>query len=378
MNCLRDANKTTDQILDCLKNVKQPPEYMQPVLGNLVILINPAAEASKWISIQEAIWQRLAVSTPERYTMSEYENSHTFFQPSQVPLIISVTAARDWPPGGLFETDCYSTKAKLEQDAVANEGFEYDSATYDLFPAFKGDFRPIADTLERFAWGTDPHNPCDTTQVSAWRRVLGYPIVKIADFLRLLPFQQTDPEQSHTIGNIDPPRVPYGALTHDSFSARPFGATHELRGINPNSKRTTERKTDKTGREVPLLYLEVLNHEAHCPVADSWLLRARQQQLKLDPTGHGTGWESSEAGDSAPALGFIQGFCDGGLAPITRANDPFWNMRAFNSAVARHDGYKLASFICAMNQMVMDDVGGLSPAAESDASTSFGKKECVN
>jgi hypothetical protein len=44
------------------------------------------------------------------------------------------------------------------------------------------------------------------------------------------------------------------------------------------------------------------------------------------------------------------------MTAITRANDPFWNMRAFDDALALHDGYMLPSFICAMNALVMDDV----------------------
>ena len=52
---------------------------------------------------------------------------------------------------------------------------------------------------------------------------------------------------------------------------------------------------------------------------------------------------------------FLHGFNLAGQQPITRANDPFWNMRALD-ALMRHDGYKLSSFICAMNQLVMDDI----------------------
>ena len=50
------------------------------------------------------------------------------------------------------------------------------------------------------------------------------------------------------------------------------------------------------------------------------------------------------------------------MAPITRANDPFWNMRAFDNELSRHDGYRLTSFICAVSQLVLDDTtGAVSP-----------------
>ena len=72
---------------------------------------------------------------------------------------------------------------------------------------------------------------------------------------------------------------------------------------------------------------------------------------------------------ASPALRFVHGFGEAGMAPITRATGPFWNMRAFDDALARHDGYLLTSFICAMNQLVLDGVAactdGLSEAAAS-------------
>jgi hypothetical protein len=81
---------------------------------------------------------------------------------------------------------------------------------------------------------------------------------------------------------------------------------------------------------------------------------------------HGTNWDTRKLGgplvgvtgrvqQNLPALKFMHGFDLAGQQPITRANDPFWNMRALD-ALSRHDGYRLSSFICAMNQLVMDDV----------------------
>jgi len=69
-------------------------------------------------------------------------------------------------------------------------------------------------------------------------------------------------------------------------------------------------------------------------------------------------WDSKDARPHAPALEFRHGFKRAGMSPITRANDPFWNVRASDNAIARHNGYLLPSFICAINQLVMDDPGG--------------------
>jgi hypothetical protein len=54
-----------------------------------------------------------------------------------------------------------------------------------------------------------------------------------------------------------------------------------------------------------------------------------------------------------------------GIAPITLANDPFWNVRAFDNALSRHDGYRLSSFICALNQLVLDEITDATPRTRS-------------
>lgn len=334
-------------------------KYMQPVLGDLVVLINPAAEASKWIDVQRAVWLRLALIDADRRPISEYVAAHRFFRQDQVPIIVSATAARDWPPGGYAEPDCphlpANAPSKQVSRAVSSEGFQYDWATYDLFPFFKGDFRPLSDTLQRIALKRDPHDACDDTPVSWSRRVFMLPVYGLGQVLRVFPFMNTNPEESRTLGHLDPPRGPVGVVTN--FSGRPFGTTHELVGIEPAQDRT-KRKRDNDGiREVPLSYLEATSPEAGCPVAKAWLLKARQKAVSLNNP-NGLNWDSQYAGPDAPALKFRHGFKSAGISPITRANDPFWNVRAFDTALARHDGFLLSSFICAINQLVMDNPGG--------------------
>jgi hypothetical protein len=245
--------------------------------------------------------------------------------------------------------------------AVLSEGFNYDWATYDLFPLFKGDFRPVADTLERLAIGVDPHDACDKTPVPLIRTIVTSPIVAFSWFLRVLPFMQTDPEQTRTIGHLDPPSVPRGALGQYFATGHPFGTTHELRGIDPALDRTARKRliSGSVAREVPVAYDEVVSPQAECPVAKAWLLRARHEVHQRYST-WGAFWDSACAGADAPALRFLHGFERASIAPITRPNDPFWNVRAFDTALARHDGYMLSSFICAMNQLVLDDPGGTS------------------
>ena len=350
---------------DLVKRIHEhsPTKYMQPVLGDLVVLINPAAEASKWIDVQRALWQRLALIYADRRPPSEYADAHKFFVMNQAPIIVSATAARDWPPGGLAEIDCkhqgIEFRAAQIKRVVSEEGWDYDWATYDLFPFFKGDFRPIADTLERLALHRDPHDACNNPPVSLVRRVVTSPLYGLSLFLRVFPFMNTNPEESHTLGNVDPPRGPTAAF--NNFSGRPFGTTHELVGLTPNVDRS-KRERDQAGvREIPIAYNQVISPQADCPIAKAWLLHARKKTIS-DDNPNGLNWDSENAGDDAPALRFRHGFKSAGISPITRANDPFWNMRAFDTALVRHDGYMLSSFICAMNQLVMDDPGGLSPA----------------
>jgi hypothetical protein len=144
------------------------------------------------------------------------------------------------------------------------------------------------------------------------------------------------------------------------------------------------RKTSAQGtnREIPLGYGEIMTPEAACPAATGWLSRARnekiQEQAKADPGPHrhyATNWDSYDlkvstvANEGFPALRFVHGFADSGISPPTRSNDPFWNLRAFDTALAEHDGYMLSSFICAMNQLALDDITTILPLAPVPAPT---------
>lgn len=356
---------------DLVKKVAlhQPKQTMLPVLGDLVVLINPASEATKWTAVQRAVWRRMATSVSERRPIDDYSASHSFFRADQRPIVVSVTAARDWPPGGRRELDCaplsVEARTRLEESRALVRAPLYDWATYDLFPFFKLDARPVADTIARVATRRDPHDACDSTQLSRMHAILSAPLLGISELLRVLPFQQTDPEQTRTIGNFDPPRAPRGRLRNDYVSARPFGTTHELRGHVPlpAHRKQSDGKNDLTRREIPVDYAEITGPDAACPAANGWLSKAREAKVRGDPASHGTFWNSDGAAESRPALQFVHGFTNAGIAPITRANDPFWNMRAFDTALARHDGYMLSSFICAMNEIVLDEITAYPSAA---------------
>jgi hypothetical protein len=355
---------------DLVKKVgqHQPGTTMLPTLGDLTVLINPASEATKWTDVQRAVWNRIATAVSERRPSQDYAASHAFFRADQRPIVMSVTAARDWPPGGLRETDCIivpsaASKQIDESKSLVQQSVDYDWATNDLFPAFKFDVRPLADRLKRFATNNDPHDQCNGTQLSWARTIVMSPFLGLSALMRVFPFQETDAERTHTIGNYDPPRAPRGSLNNNYISAHPFGTTHELRGLDSALAQRKHNKPDagEALREIPVDYNEIVSPQAACPPARHWLSKARAKRSQDDPDGHGTNWTSDDAENDAPALQFVHGFTKAGVKPITRANDPFWNMRAFDTALARHDGYMLSSFICAMNQLVMDDVTNYPP-----------------
>lgn len=360
---------------------KQASGYFDAPLGNLVVLINPASEARKWTSIQRAVWEKIVFRQEEEKTDAELERGHRLFPSYQRPVMISVTSAFAWPPGGIRVEDCavafgfdkaleaqphesrerfrheHSLEAGLsEAIAVADAksrlgGVVYDTATHDLFPFFKLDFRPMADRIERYGRSLGgrliPKLSCDKdTEITAWWPWL---IVKVAAVLRDAPFQLSDVEETRTIGHLDAPRHASGSLVDYLLPYRPFGTTHEIRGL---------RK-----REKPLEYRTLASRtDLSCPNSDHWLSRARRQ--KEADRGHGTNWNSQELAAPTPAenskasrisVAISHGFEFAGMNPITRANDPFWNMRAYDDVIAEHSGFLLSSFICALNQLVMDE-----------------------
>jgi hypothetical protein len=361
------ATGLKDDLIKAVRNHK-PREHLPPALGDLVVLVNPAAEASKWTDVQREVWDRIAYHADQNISIDVVASDHEFFPVDQKPVVVSVTAALSFPAGGLRESDCEwinlnvtdsftRDREAIKRDLAKNvgmfeEGIEYDWATHDLFPAFKLDFRPFAQWFDRLSAKIQhippPRQSCLQVTSPWYRRLASIPFQGAAAFLRTLPFQNTDMMSTRTIGNLDPPRPAFGILAQYLTSAEPFGTTHELIG------------TMRTGTEKHNAYYTIPTAPIGCSPANNWLQRAR---LRLADQ-HGTFWDSDNlapknpgaVGEEPPAAQFLHGFNLGGTAAITRANDPFWNMRAFDNALSRHDGYRLSSFICAMNQLVMDDI----------------------
>jgi hypothetical protein len=357
-----------------IKHVRlhQPGATLTPNLGDAVILINPASEAANWTAIQREVWRRIPMRL-EDGDIADLVNGHRFFPVDQKPVLMSVTAARNWPPGGVRPSDCAA--AQQNQDlrrvlrsgrSLAVRGVEYDAPTHDMFPAFRFDFRPVADSVTQWAlrvgYEDDGDSCTPLTPRPFWRHVVK-PVFWVAGVLRYFPFMNTDLEQTRTVGHLEALRPTQGTLLQRPSSERPFGTTHELIGLHPPRSEAT------------IDYRLIASHpKAACPPAHGWLLRARRREPP-----HGSLWDSTRleplpqngaaadgprplTGFNPPAAQFVHGFVNTGRAAITRANDPFWNMRAYDNALARHDGYMLSSFICAMQQFVLDDITARLPA----------------
>ena len=359
---------------DLIKAVRRHKfgEAMPPALGDLVVLINPASEATKWTAIQREVWDRTAYHTDINTPAADVIRDNGFFPVHQRPVVVSVTAALAFPAGGLRSGDCAwigldfddkfaASRHKIRKrlaatDSMFDTGVDYDWATHDLFPTFKFDFRPAAGYLDRVAARIEGRQPegesCAAPRpvsFTGWLETL--PIHALSILAATFPFQDSAPEESHTIGNLDPPRPAAGVLADAMPSAAPFGTTHELLGLHA------------LGTEKHNPYATLADATIDCPATNHWLTRARAKQKDQ----YGLFWDSQDLappdpgvpGQGQPTAQFLHGLKLTGIAPITRANDPFWNVRAFDNALSRHDGYRLTSFICAMNQLVLDDITGV-------------------
>jgi hypothetical protein len=113
-----------------------------------------------------------------------------------------------------------------------------------------------------------------------------------------------------------------------------------------------------------------------CAVVDHWLWRARQR------VNNNMSWDSGYTAEALvqddppsllalrdrPTLGggrmesrFRHGLAHSGMAPIVRGNDPFWNVRVFETGMRDHDGYTSYPLMCAIQQLVMDRIADPVP-----------------
>ena len=205
------------------------------------------------------------------------------------------------------------------------------------------------------------------------KTVLGSLARRFAAIFRTIPFENTNIEDTQTIGHLASAATcwrrisgsaPTGfTFTHRLFSWAPYGATHEL-VINQKENKPLP----------PWSYVQLADAtRTVCDSVPHWLLEARKRAEKNHEA-----WDSEftfedgrpgtppnitpvhRAKDSTSGnleSQFRHGLLNSGQLPITLPNDPFWNVRAFDTALANHNGYLSYPFLCAIHQLVMDNVG---------------------
>jgi hypothetical protein len=355
----------------------KPGEVLQPPLGNLVVLLNPAAEAWKWTSIQREM--RLRVHFPE-YTMGTDPRAQAdtgFYPPNQPPVYISVTSAFAWPAAALTQLELKTLKGRDEETDEMKSLAHYDWATHDAFPLFKGNFQPLSETLDRLAAWFPKGKPdaCGKWQPLAnicERSIVGT-LKFAAGVVRNIPFTNADSDDTLTIGHMDPMRPPYGKFQEPNWqSPLPFGTTGELVANNTIGHQTLYSNAGSA-------------YFSECAMADHWLWKVRHNPLLKPYEGWDSGYSHIRLGSDHQVhadskvvpdretpnvtpvrprptasghleIQFRQYLLKSGTQSIVTANDPMWNLRAYDNVVALHDGYVSYPLICGLNQLVMDDV----------------------
>jgi hypothetical protein len=403
------ASGVKERMIDIIEqngDFAKPDEQKVPVeppFGDLIVLLNPASEAENWIAIQRAFRARIKSEVTE----ANFQRAYAVRQP---PIYISLTAAHYWPANDVLLSDVVEMNKEVESspaysaekrtrdpsgnndctsirifDSEYRPYYEYDTATYDLFPFFKFDFRPLAQTLTEAA-RPDPYSCNEDKTPSATHDAPAAPNFvsrlfyrSAAAVLRNFPFMNTDVTLTRTIGNLDPARSPYGQLVNvENDAATWYGTTHELL-INFQRKAAPGEDVYK-----PILarYVDAASPDkSECAVIDNWLSIARTQRGTL--TNHGmvnwdSGWSSRTRVPGKVVAGITnqpnltrirprlndpdqhvesqirQTLYFSGMRNIAGPNDPFWNVRAFESAMTNHNGYVSYPLICTIFQFVMD------------------------
>jgi len=175
-------------------------------------------------------------------------------------------------------------------------------------------------------------------------------------------------------------RAPYGLLTGANDAATFIGTTHEFL-INAMGKKQEPPaprafrapKVQPPDAETASYQDAASPLNSECDIVDGWLIAARKRgHAKWD-----SGWSNlSRDGQFSPgsepnlthirflpadAKLYVEGqyrqdLFVSGMRPITGRNDPFWNVRAFESAMTNHDGYVSYPLICSIFQFVMDKI----------------------
>ncbi|WP_299770876.1 hypothetical protein [uncultured Tateyamaria sp.] len=279
--------------LCAIENHKMGTE-MKPLIGDLVFLLNPAAEARKWTDLQVAMREKAQVPPTmpwvsyappkDRTTINVWKG---MFSLAQRPTYISLTATKDWG----------------EADGGRSE---YDRATGVLFP------------LSRYV------------------------------------ALQTDREEVRAIGHLTPEYTLFDPPKGGKFyriDGAPVGTSHEFIVNEGNKKKTLyENSGDpmSAGCGSHDGWLTKALQRQKEPFKDNWdsgysnsvakpplLNNMRKAELQIRHSLYAQGNHRAES--------------------VSQGASPFWNMRALDTAVYDHSGFINFVTLCGINLLWLDN-----------------------
>lgn len=285
-----------------IERIKQYPiatkQQFEPLLGDLVVLINPASEASNWIDIQKQMRMHNNKLIKQDNPVGVID-FHKYFPITQKPVLVSLTAACNW---GRNETNSIDTRNIFGKKKV-----RCDHPTNEIF--------------------------------------------SIANILR------SEPSNKIAIGHFHPQTFNYF-----SFSKLPyFGTTHELvlngganvptQLQNLNSNKLTQCK------EIPGALTSIRQRAVeHGDGWAQWDSGSKDGKLKDKSTALTPYSNTDRTRNYQIRRGlYLSEEKSSHNSKIIPANAPFWNMRVLNG-IEDHGGYVNYPTWCFINQFVLDDI----------------------
>lgn len=308
------ATAVKEPIRKALKQHTPGDEFVLP-FADLIVLINPAAEASKMNDLQRRIRERARVHEDKPYrdlSEDEKQRFETLFPITQPPRYISLTSTKGWSESEIREGDRPA----------------YDWATGFAFP------------IGQFLAGKSGED----------RQAIGH---NIADY-RLHDVTKREKEDNLTrLGN----RGPAVGASHDMI-------TIDGLGIETNFSNAEEPGLSACSTEMPWLYdarqrkkISENNHgrswDTHRPEPLlTWTSGEKQievqfrQQLSVPPS----------LRDRAKAAKDGVFRFDRTVHSVAPANSPIWITRAYDNVITNHGGFRNYPMWCVLSQILMDDV----------------------
>jgi hypothetical protein len=276
-----------------------PSETIHPPLGNLVVLLNPAAEASKWIALQNAVHQRDAAL---RLVDESERRSKSLFRQDQKPTVIALTSAC-----GLSTGDGSGTTTNALCDQATNRSFPL--------------YRRILGYTSVVDQNTVGHIPLIASDA------LNIPKGSIVGPTHRLDINQdggTPTRYEDALDNrLSRCDAVDGWLVKVRQRAESFGRYWDAGVSNKDGN-------PQIFNGVPLPNKTPINAQFNEPGGQKRL----ESQIRHGVTG-------SNKRD---------------IRPASSGHDPFWNVKAHTGAIREHSGYVSYKTWCAINQFVMDDI----------------------